>query len=390
MNVWRKTGIQNLLRNAQSGRYYARFTIAGKLKWVSLKTDKKTVATIRLNDERTKQDKMRLALDNVGTGTATMGELKAIWEQEQSNNTELREATRNLRKRQMCGIVRTWPAFDKLAPERITRTAAEEWRNRVLSVGTGFVNPFATTTKNRVKGLAPSTVNKMLDILRLMLDIAVKRGQLPVNPLAAKGLKLRVTPKKPELPEAAVLARIYAKIESHNGSNSPHSADFCRLLNFTGMRVSEAAALCWKHVDFTRGIIKVPGTKTEAAVREVPMMQDSRALLMKLREQAEAGSTKKENGVPFVNPDCAVSTVSEAGVSLRNACKRLRITPALTHHDLRDAFTTSCIEAGVDIPTVAGWLGHVDGGALLMRTYTHHRRKHSQAQAAKVSFGGAQ
>jgi hypothetical protein len=196
MNVWMKTGVQNLLRNAQSGRYYARFTIAGKLKWVSLKTNKKSVATLRLNDERSKQDRMRMALGNVGTGTATMGELREIWEQEQLNNSELREATRKLRRQQVCGIVRTWPNFATLPPERLTRAAVEEWRNRVLANGTGFVNPFATTTKKRAKGIAPTTVNKMLDILRLMLDIAVQRGQLPVNPLASKGLKLKVTPKK--------------------------------------------------------------------------------------------------------------------------------------------------------------------------------------------------
>ena len=58
----------------------------------------------------------------------------------------------------------------------------------------------------------------------------------------------------------------------------------------------------------------------------------------------------------------------------------------LTHHDLRDAFATLAIEAGVDIPTVAAWLGHADGGALLMKVYTHHRRAHSVAQAAKVKF----
>jgi integrase len=58
----------------------------------------------------------------------------------------------------------------------------------------------------------------------------------------------------------------------------------------------------------------------------------------------------------------------------------------LTHHDLRDAFATLSIEAGVDVPTVAAWLGHADGGALLMKTYAHHRRAHSLAQAAKVTF----
>jgi len=55
-------------------------------------------------------------------------------------------------------------------------------------------------------------------------------------------------------------------------------------------------------------------------------------------------------------------------------------------HDLRDAFATAAIEAGVDIPTVAAWLGHADGGALLMKVYAHHRRAHSVSQAAKVVF----
>jgi len=36
----------------------------------------------------------------------------------------------------------------------------------------------------------------------------------------------------------------------------------------------------------------------------------------------------------------------------------------ITHHDLRHLFATTCIEAGVDIPTVSRWLGHQDGGAL--------------------------
>jgi integrase len=67
------------------------------------------------------------------------------------------------------------------------------------------------------------------------------------------------------------------------------------------------------------------------------------------------------------------------------ACRKLGVE-ALNHHDLRDAFATAAIEAGVDIPTVAAWLGHADGGALLMRVYAHHRRPHSLAQAAKVQF----
>jgi site-specific recombinase XerD len=53
---------------------------------------------------------------------------------------------------------------------------------------------------------------------------------------------------------------------------------------------------------------------------------------------------------------------------------------------LRHLFATRCIESGVDIPTMARWLGYKDGGALLMKTYIHLLQEHSQRMAAKVSF----
>jgi hypothetical protein len=40
----------------------------------------------------------------------------------------------------------------------------------------------------------------------------------------------------------------------------------------------------------------------------------------------------------------------------------------------------------VDVPTVAKWLGHSDGGALAMKTYGHVRLHHSVEAAKKVKF----
>ena len=37
--IWETTKEPNVLRNSASGRYYARYTIAGKQKWTNLKTD---------------------------------------------------------------------------------------------------------------------------------------------------------------------------------------------------------------------------------------------------------------------------------------------------------------------------------------------------------------
>lgn len=71
--------------------------------------------------------------------------------------------------------------------------------------------------------------------------------------------------------------------------------------------------------------------------------------------------------------------------ALKKACKRAGI-PELSYHSLRHLFATRCIESGVDIPTVARWLGHVDGGSLLARMYFHLLSGHSVSMAAKVVF----
>lgn len=76
------------------------------------------------------------------------------------------------------------------------------------------------------------------------------------------------------------------------------------------------------------------------------------------------------------------------GTANRNikACKRLGL-PHFHHHDFRPLFATTCLEAGVDLPTVARWLGHKDGGALAMRVYGHLRQEHSFRQIKLVNFG---
>jgi hypothetical protein len=47
---WEKTNVTNLLRNRQSGIYYARARVHGKQKWRSLETTVFTVAKLKLGD----------------------------------------------------------------------------------------------------------------------------------------------------------------------------------------------------------------------------------------------------------------------------------------------------------------------------------------------------
>src|ERR1039457_7415879 len=57
---WQKTPVANLVRNVQSGNYYARIRGRGKLIWKSLKTDRIRVAKLRLSDFH-KEDRQRAA-----------------------------------------------------------------------------------------------------------------------------------------------------------------------------------------------------------------------------------------------------------------------------------------------------------------------------------------
>ena len=49
-------------------------------------------------------------------------------------------------------------------------------------------------------------------------------------------------------------------------------------------------------------------------------------------------------------------------------------------------FCSNCIEAGVDFKVIAGWLGHVDGGVLVAKTYGHLRDVHSREMAKRITF----
>jgi integrase len=65
---------------------------------------------------------------------------------------------------------------------------------------------------------------------------------------------------------------------------------------------------------------------------------------------------------------------------LEGACDRLGL-PRYTQRSLRRMFVTKAIENGVDVKVIAQWQGHKDGGALLLKTYSHVRPIHSQRMA---------
>ena len=48
-------------------------------------------------------------------------------------------------------------------------------------------------------------------------------------------------------------------------------------------------------------------------------------------------------------------------------------------------FVTRALELGVDVKVIAEWQGHKDGGKLILSTYSHVNRAHSQRMAQLLS-----
>ena len=108
--------------------------------------------------------------------------------------------------------------------------------------------------------------------------------------------------------------------------------------------------------------------------RRVPIIPPLKELIERIKKQRGAGI-----------PDDRFMIVATAKDAMDSAAERIGME-RLTHHDLRHLFATTCIESGVDIPTVSRWLGHKDGGVLAIKVYGHLRNQHSLEAAKNVSF----
>ena len=154
--TWETTRESNLLRNSASGRYYGRFTLAGKQKWVNLETDVWTVAKLRLADERAKIERLRQTAADVIAGEARMGALVILYRQRIEDRVGIRPETRRRLREEVDAIVKTWPRFTDLSPRQVTRQAVEEWRNRLNREGTGHHPPGSTASKPKNDGSSAS------------------------------------------------------------------------------------------------------------------------------------------------------------------------------------------------------------------------------------------
>ena len=150
-------------------------------------------------------------------------------------------------------------------------------------------------------------------------------------------------------------------------SAAPHVVRVIVLGAQMGIRVgpSELLRLRWDDVDFAQAIIRVNAAKKNphAPWREVPIRQDLLGVFVHWHEEDTAAGMEwliHYKGKPVES----IKTAWEA--TLRRAGITRRIRP----YDLRHAFATEAIAAGVDVGTVAKLMGH-STPTMILTHYQH-------------------
>lgn len=212
---------------------------------------------------------------------------------------------------------------------------------------------------HRLAHVCPSRWNQIVSALRAIAP------HLPKKLLPRQPCRVREFTPPTQAQFAALLAECDAMKRSRAGL-------IVRFLCFTGLRIGEARGLTW--ADVQADCICVPAHLSKNRwPRSVPMVPGLAEVLSRLRGLASAAT--------FVLPRGNCRKALEA--ASRRACG-----VAWSAHLCRHFYATRCIQSGVDLPTVARWLGHRDGGGLLARTYFHLADGHSQAMAARVRIHG--
>jgi integrase len=227
------------------------------------------------------------------------------------------------------------PYWGDIQIGRITKAGAREYR----------------AYRHKAKtNLSDTTINRDLEALRHMLFWAVDEGILLANPLS-RVLMVRERRK----------SRVMLTVTEEDqllAAAAPHLRSIIIAALDSGMRRGEILAEWWEHVDFTRRILYVTKSKTAGGEgREIPLTE---------RFLADLEARRKPEGVIFTFDKQPITRIKTAwkGALRRAGLRQVRF------HDLRHAFNTRLLEAGVQQEVRKALMGH-SSGEEVNSIYTH-------------------
>jgi integrase len=262
------------------------------------------------------------------------------------------------------------PRFGAATPvDSITRQQIEQFRSDLLRAG----------------DLAPRTVQKVLVLLRGVLDQARRRGWIEHNPAAdVRSVRTKRSGDFRVLDPGEV-----ALLGSH-AANAQDAALFT-VAAFTGLRLGELLALRWGDVDFSKRIVHVrrsyvlgrEDTPKSHKVRSVPLIDQAAVALdgLSLRERFTGDDDRV-----FANDIGDVLGQDLLRRRFHAALKAAGIKP-LRLHDLRHSFGTLAVQA-FPLSDVQAFMGHANIATTML--YVHHTPQHDAADKLSALVAAAE
>lgn len=347
-NNFKRAG-ENLVVNSDSGIYYLRAKVNGEKVCKSLHTNNAKIAKLKRGD--------------------LLRKLRAQSpKSNDSKNTTLKECIE---------LARDY--YSKI-PSYKKKPASMRYREQLLKViESRFPNRAVSTiskkeTVDRFQELAnqysAQRFNNILGTFRKIMEFAI-RCYARLDDPSAEIKRLKIIRKELVMPTRDEFKRAVESVRAQGKSNSVQAAFMVEFMAYSGTRPEEARHVRFE--DISEDTITIRGgehgTKNHE-IRHIPINPAMRDLLDRMRP---------EPGKPLF-------TIKTPRAALRGAYNRLGIKQSAVVKGLRHLCATTCLESGIDPATISKWLGHKDGGRLVLETYGHIRDEHSQQQAAKVRF----
>jgi len=216
----------------------------------------------------------------------------------------------------------------------------------------------------------PTEANRAVACLSTMFNIAERWGLRPDGSNPCRHVEKYPQRRRERFLAAEELARFGDALASYNGS--PYAIAAIKLLVFTGARLGEVLGLRWEWINFERGEVRLPDSKTGAKTLHLP--PPALAVLAELPRLA---------GNPHV---IAGAKEGAALVNLEKPWRAIRAAAGLEDvriHDLRHAFASVAASSGMGLPIIGKMLGHTQPATT--QRYAHLASDPVKAAAAAVA-----
>jgi len=248
--------------------------------------------------------------------------------------------------------------------ERSTRCLAVAFGGRRLdAISTLMVERYKT---DRLKQVAPATVNRELACLKHMFNKAIAWNLTPTNPV--KGVRLlRENNVRARCLDRQEIARLLDELPEY-------LQPLVQCALYTGMRKGELLNLKWQDVDLESDTITVRTSKNDQG-RFIPIAPELHEVL--------SGMMGREDFV-FSGPGRDRIRSFKAGFD--KALKRAGIED-FRFHDLRHTFASHLVRNGVDLLTVKELMGHKTLAMTLRYAHLSPDQKRSAVRTLGFSTG---